>query len=424
MAHTTPENSLAETPVQAPLENLEQVVIIGGGAGGIAVAASLLKRDAALKITIIEPSDKHYYQAAFTLVGAGCFSSDATIKSEAALIPKGVNWIKMAVSEVLPEKNTLVLDNGEHLAYEYLIVCPGLTLNWAGIEGLEETLGKNGVSSNYLLPYARYTWQCLQNLQSGKALFTQPPMPIKCAGAPQKIMYLASHHWERNGQLKDMDIEFHNAGPVLFGVADFVPSLESYIKRYNINTQFQSTLTRVDGKAKKAFFMQDGEEITKDFDFIHVVPPQTAPDFIRTSELADDAGWLSIDPETLRHTKYPNVFGIGDVMNTPNAKTAAAVRKQAPIVAINLLASIENKAMTASYDGYGACPLTVEQGKVVLAEFGYGGKLLPSLPLINPTKPSRLAWALKRHIMPGLYWDLMLKGHEIMVTPGKLKPPK
>lgn len=403
------------------MNSVQRIVIVGGGAGGISMAASLLKRDAGLDITIIEPSDKHYYQAAFTLVGGGCFSPDSAIREAAMIMPRGVRWLKASVSELQPAHNSLLLDKGGQVNYDYLVICPGLQLNWAGIEGLEETLGRNGVSSNYLLPYARYTWQCLQNMKSGRALFTQPPMPIKCAGAPQKAMYLSAHHWEKNNHLKDIDIEFHAATPALFGVAAFVPALEKYIDRYDVDLNLQSTLLAVDGSAKTAHFKQGDGEMVKEFDFIHVVPPQIAPDFICSSELADDAGWLAVQPDTLRHVKYENIFGVGDVINAPNAKTAAAVRKQVPVVADNLMAMIAGKSLVASYNGYGACPLTVEKGKVVLAEFGYGGKLLPSLP-IDCTKPSRFGWVFKRYMLPGIYWDFMLKGREVMAKPDPLAP--
>ncbi len=236
-------------------------------------------------------------------------------------------------------------------------------------------------------------------------------------------MYLAGHHWEKGGQLKNVDIEFHTATPALFGVPAFVPALETYIDRYGVDLNFQSTLLAVDGSAKTARFKQGGAEVVKEFDFIHVVPPQIAPDFIRSSELVDEAGWLAVQPDTLQHVKYENIFGVGDVINAPNAKTAAAVRKQVPVVADNLLALQLGKPMAASYNGYGACPLTVEKGKVVLAEFGYGGKLLPSLPL-DGTKANRFGWVFKRYMLPAIYWDLMLKGKEIMAKPDRLTSSK
>lgn len=388
-----------------------QILIVGGGAAGVAAAASLRKRDRKLDIAIVEPSDKHYYQAAFTLVGANAFNADATVRDQASVFPAGVKWIQGAANKLDPENNTVLLDSGSKLTYDYLVVCPGLVLNWQGIDGLEATIGKNGVSSNYLLEYAQYTRECLQSVKSGTILFTQPPMPIKCAGAPQKIVYLAAHNWERQGRLGDYNIAFHTATPALFGVADFVPPLMKYIERYKVNLHLNSNLVAIDGPAKCAVFQQGENKIEINFDFIHVVPPQIAPEFIRTSPCADEAGWFSVDQFTLRNPQYPNVFGVGDATNTPNAKTAAAVRKQVPVLCENLLATIKGRELAVGYDGYGACPLTVEHGKVVLAEFGYGGKLLPSFPVDN-TKASRKAWILKRYMMPFIYWDLMLKGRE------------
>jgi sulfide:quinone oxidoreductase len=249
-------------------------------------------------------------------------------------------------------------------------------------------------------------------------------MPIKCAGAPQKAMYLSADHWKRQGVLKNVDIQFCNAGAVLFGVPDYVPALMEYVKAYGIGLNFGRTLVAVDGAAKKATFSQnqaDGSKtrVTQDFDLLHVVPPQKAPDFIRISPLADAAGWVDVDPGTLRHKAFANVFALGDVGNTTNAKTAAAARKQAPVVAHNLLALRGMAHGVAQYDGYGSCPLTVERGKIVLAEFTYGGKLAPSFPkwLIDGTQPSALAWYLKERILPPLYWDAMLKGREWLAKP-------
>jgi sulfide:quinone oxidoreductase len=260
-------------------------------------------------------------------------------------------------------------------------------------------------------------------MQRGKAIFTQPPMPIKCAGAPQKAMYLSADYWQKQGVLKDIQIDFYNTGAALFGVPAYVPALMEYVKRYDANLHFNHQLIKVDGPQKRAWFKQlNGENssiVETDFDMIHVVPPQQAPDFIRASNLVDQAGWISVDQHTLQHTQYPHIFALGDVMNAPNAKTAAAARKQAPIVAVNVLEYLQGGSNFAQYDGYGSCPLTVERGKIVLAEFGYGGKLLPSFPkwLLNGEQPTRLAWLLKEQILPPMYWDGMLKGHEWMVKP-------
>ena len=403
------------------------VVIIGAGAGGIAVAASLLARKSDLQIAVIDPADIHYYQPGWTMVGGGIFDAQTTAKTMASLIPRGVHWIKAAVAAIEPKDNAVVLDGCRVVEYDRLVVCPGLKLDWGRIEGLQETLGRNGVTSNYRYDLAPYTWQLVKELQRGKAVFTQPPMPIKCAGAPQKAMYLSADAWRRRGVLDHIQIHFNNAGGVLFGVKDYVPALESYVQRYGAQLNFFHNLIAVDGPARKALFEvkkpdSEATRIEVSFDMMHVCPPQCAPDFIRVSPLADAAGWVDVDQATLRHKSYDNIWSLGDVMNAPNAKTAAAARKQAPVVAENLIADIRGGSPVAQYDGYGSCPLTVERGKIVLAEFGYGGAMKPSFPrfLIDGTQPSRLAWLLKERLLPPIYWKAMLRGKEWMAKPEKL----
>ena len=403
------------------------IIIVGGGAAGLAVAASLKSRKSSLDIAVIDPADIHYYQPGWTMVGGGIFEASDTAKTMGSLIPRGVTWIKSAVAAFEPKDDAVILDGCRVVKYKRLIVAPGLKLAWDRVEGLEATLGKNGVTSNYRYDLAPYTWSLVKNMKEGRAIFTQPPMPIKCAGAPQKAMYLSGDHWTRAGVLKDISIDFMNAGGVLFGVKDYVPALEGYVQKYGANLNFFHNLKAIDGEAKKAWFTvakpdTTPTEVEVEFDMIHVVPPQIAPDFIRVSPLADAAGWVDVDQATLRHKAYDNIWSLGDVMNAPNAKTAAAARMQAPVVAQNVVDDINGHSATAQYNGYGSCPLTVERGKIVLAEFGYGGALLPSFPklLIDGTKPSRLAWLLKETFLPPFYWKGMLKGREWMVKPEKI----
>ena len=404
------------------------ILIVGAGAAGIAAASSLLSRVKDLSIAIIDPAEVHYYQPGWTLVGAGVFKQAKTVKTMASLIPDGVEWIKAAVGAFEPDQNCVTLEDSRPIYYERLIVAPGIKLDWHGIDGLVETLGHNGVTSNYRFDLAPYTWNLVRNLKEGRAVFTQPPMPIKCAGAPQKALYLSCDHWRRSATLGDIDVQFFNAGEALFGVKDYVPALMSYIEKYQAQLNFGHRLVRIDGDARKAWFetaTPDGgkTEVESEFDMIHVCPPQCAPDFVRESPLADAAGWVDVDQNTLRHKRYANIWALGDAMNAPNAKTAAAARMQAPIVANNLLEDAGLATGIAHYNGYGSCPLTVERGKIVLAEFGYGGKLLPSFPqwVINGRQPSRLAWILKEKILPPIYWKAMLKGKEWMVDPEQTK---
>ncbi len=425
MQDTMTTDSKGNNPVA---DDTYDIVVVGAGSGGISVTSSLLKRDRKLRIALVDPATDHYYQPGWTMVGGGVFKAHETRRDTSDLIPGRATWIKQSVVSFTPQANQVELDNGKRLGYAQLIVCPGLKLNWDAVEGLAEFLGSNGVTSNYRYDLAPYTWELVRGLRSGKAVFTQPPMPIKCAGAPQKAMYLSADQWLKSGVLKDIQVDFYNAGGVLFGVPAYVPALQAYVDKYNANVHYNHNLVRIDGHARRAWFKQagaDGEEQTveTEFDMIHVCPPQCAPDFVSTSELADDAGWLDVDQHTLRHKRFDNIWGLGDVMNTPNAKTMAAVRKQVPVVAQNIIEARSSRTPDRGYDGYGSCPLTVERGKIVLAEFGYGGKLLPTFPqwALEGTRPTRQAWWLKARVLPDVYWHGMLKGREWMVAPESLE---
>jgi sulfide:quinone oxidoreductase len=395
-----------------------QLLIVGGGAAGVSVANNMHRQNSQISIGLIEPSETHYYQPGFTIVGAGAYTLERTQKKQIDLIHPSVTWIKGSAESFIPSDNLVTLVSGETISYDYLVVCPGIQLDWDKISGLKETLGKNNVCSNYAPEYVEYTWQCLQSVQSGTALFTQPPMPIKCAGAPQKIMYLAADYFRKKGILKQFTIEFCNAGPALFGVPFFAKALHKVVEDYGIQLNFNHNLVAIDGDTRTAVFEvtdSDGakQRVRKAFDMIHVTPPQSAPDFIKRSPLANSAGWVDVNERTLQHTQYPNVFGLGDATTTPNAKTAAAVRKQVPVVVDNILNLINGKAVADKYDGYGSCPLTTSLKTVMLAEFSYAGKVTPSFPFLDPRENRFIWWLGKIMGFPWLYWHLMLKGYRI-----------
>jgi sulfide:quinone oxidoreductase len=394
------------------------VLIIGGGAAGVSVANNMRRRNPTIDIALVEPSENHYYQPGFTSVGGGAYTLKQTMRKEADLIHPSVKWLKDYAETFQPEDNTVTLRSGDVVGYDYLVVCPGLQLDWGKIEGLKETIGKNQVCSNYSPETVEYTWDCIQNLKSGIALFTQPPMPIKCAGAPQKIMYLAADRLRKKGILDKFTIEFLNAGPALFGVPFFAKALSKVAADFGITTTFNHNLVAIDGDAKMAIFeVTDAngnkERITKAFDMIHVTPPQSAPDFIKQSPLANAAGWVDVNDKSLQHSKYPNIFSLGDVAATTNAKTAAAVRKQVPVVVDNILGLITGKPVVEGYDGYGSCPLTTSLNTVMLAEFSYGGKVTPSFPVLDPRANRSIWWWGKTTGFPWLYWHIMIKGYRI-----------
>lgn len=394
------------------------LLIVGGGAAGVSVANNMRRQNPSIAIGLIEPAEKHYYQPGFTIIGGGAYTLKQATRNEKDLIHPSVTWIKEYAETFQPDANSVTLRSGNKVTYDFLIVCPGLQLDWGKISGLKETLGKNNVCSNYSVDHVEYTWTTIQAMQSGTALFTQPPMPIKCAGAPQKIMYLAADRFRKRGILDKFNIEFCNAGPAMFGIPFFAKALSKVVANYGIKTNFSSNLIAVDGEAKTATFEVTDSEgkkttVSKSFDMIHVTPPQSAPDFIKQSPLANAAGWVDVHEKTLQHNKYPNIFGLGDATSTPNAKTAAAVRKQVPILVDNILNLMNAKPVEEKYDGYGSCPLTTSLNTVMLAEFSYGGKVTPSFPLLDPRENRFIWWIGKTIGFPWLYWSLMIKGYRI-----------
>lgn len=388
-----------------------QIVIVGGGTAGISVAAQLARQLDHPDIAIIDLSDKHYYQPLWTIVGAGVFPKESSERTMASLIPKGTTWIRDAVTEFFPDKNYLTTRSGKFLSYDFLIVAPGIQIDWDKIKGLKETLGRNGVCSNYSYDHVGYTWDMIRQFQGGRAIFTHPQSPIKCGGAPQKILYLADDAFQKSSVRGKTDLVFMTANPVIFQVPKYAETLSKVVERKKIDVHYRHNLVEIRGKTKEAIFenLDTGERVTMAFDMIHVTPYMSAPDFIKMSPLADSSGWVDVDPYTLQHNRYPNVFGLGDASNLPTSKTGAAIRKQAPVVVKNLISLMEKCKMSARYDGYTSCPIVTGYGKLVLAEFGYENVIQESFPF-DQSKERTSMYLLKKYGLPAMYWHGMMRG--------------
>ncbi|WP_347861863.1 FAD/NAD(P)-binding oxidoreductase [Salimicrobium sp. PL1-032A] len=390
-----------------------KVLIVGGGTAGITTAARLIRKSKAFKedIAIIDPAEKHYYQPLWTLVGAGVTDKEKTGRDMKSVIPEGVEWIQEAVESFDPEHNSLITSQGQELTYDYLVVGAGIQINWGHIKGLQETLGKNGVCSNYSYDYVDYTWETIRNFSGGNAIFTHPNAPVKCGGAPQKIMYLAEDAFSKAGVREQSNVIFGSANPAIFDVPKYRAVLEKVVERKGIDPHFRHNLIEVKGDQKEAVFenLDTGETEVLPFDMLHVTPPMEAPTFIKNSPLADEKGWVDVHKHTLQHTRYTNVFGLGDSSNLPTSKTGAAIRKQAPVVVENLMSLIQGRPLTALYHGYTSCPVVTGYNRLVLAEFDYNKEPAESMPF-DQGKERRSMYLLKKDMLPIIYWDGMLKG--------------
>lgn len=414
------------------------ILIIGGGTAGIMAAAQLKKKDNKLDIAIVEPSEDHFYQPAWTLVGAGTYDYENTRRKTSNLIPKGVKWYKDYATGFDPNSNNVITSNNGNIGYEFLVVAPGLVMEPSMIEGLPEAMERGIALSNYTNPKA--TWAALQKFKGGTALFTQPGTPIKCGGAPQKTAYLSADYIRKNNLASKSNVVFATPGSVIFGVKEIKKTLEAVLERYDIKFRPFYKPVKIDSDNKIVHFKyiapaesrkilrEDKEiketivgddEIQIPFDFLHLAPPQAAPKFIRDSPLVNEAKWVSVDHGTMQHTKFKNIFSLGDVAGLPTAKTGAAIRKQVPIVVENILRLRNSQPLSDNlYNGYSSCPLVTGYGKMVLAEFDYNNNFTPDpklkrLLISDSSKEHWRLWMLKKYILPYLYWNKMMKGVEV-----------
>lgn len=412
-----PSVRAAEAPA---VKTSARIVVAGAGAAGLACASRLARRLDGAKFTILDKRERHLYQPGFTLISAGVKPENYVISATGDYLPVGVEWLKEGVAEFDPEGNKLVTDTGRSLSYDFLIVATGLKLDYAAVEGMDTALvGKNGIGSIYLSPEgAAATWREMSVFadRGGVGLFCRPATEMKCAGAPLKYTFLTDDHLRRRGNRSKAELIYAAHNKVLFSVPIVSEKLRMLFLNRGVKTRHDHVLVAIDPGRKVATFKtpQGPQEIG--FDFINVVPPMRAPDAVRNSPLrwqegvfAAD-GWMEVDKATLRHKRFPNVFGIGDVAGVPKGKTAASVKWQVPVAVDHLVATIEGKTSDAAYNGYTSCPLITRLGQAMLVEFDYQDNLVPSFPgVIAPLEELWITWVMKTMALKPTYLA-MLRG--------------
>lgn len=394
-------------------KNHYEVLVLGGGSGGITMAARMKRRVGADNVAVVEPSERHFYQPIWTLVGAGAKQLSSSGRPTASVIPSGVEWIKARVVELNPDKNCIHIDTGKEISYKYLIIALGIQLDYEKIKGLPEGFDHPKIGSNYSVKTVEKTWKALQDFKEGNAIFTFPNTPVKCAGAPQKIMYLSEAYFRKTGKRSKANIIFNTSLGTIFGVKKYAAALQEIIRERNLTVNYKQNLIEVRADRQEAVFEnldKPGETQVISYEMLHVTPPMSSPDVLKASPVADAVGWVDVDKETLQHKKYPNVFGIGDCTNLPTSKTAAAVAAQSGILDRTISLIMKNKKPTKKYDGYTSCPLVTGYNRVILAEFDYNAQPLETFPF-DQSRERLTMYLMKADLMPFLYWNMMLRGY-------------
>ncbi|GAB6032043.1 hypothetical protein CHUAL_010412 [Chamberlinius hualienensis] len=389
-----------------------EVVVVGGGTGGCSMAAKFSRKLGPGKVAVIEPNDTHYYQPMWTLVGGGIKTFATSGRPMKDILPNKATWIKDRVVSFDPANNKLATASGDQIGYKYMIVAAGIQLNYHLVKGVNEALKTPGVCSNYSPEHVTKTFPAIQQLSGGNAIFTFPNTPIKCAGAPQKIMYLAEDYLRKNGKRDKVEVIYVTSLAAMFGVKKYAEALAKIVQNRNIKVYFRHHLVEVNPAKNEAIFENlDKPDTTLilPYSLLHVTPPMSPPDFLKTSPLADNAGWVDVNKHTLQHNKFPNVFALGDCTSVPTSRTAAAVAAQTGVLYRNMSSVMTGSVGQSKYDGYTSCPLVTGYGKCILAEFDFDGQPLETLP-IDQGVERRLSYEMKKEIMPRLYWNLMMKG--------------
>ncbi|MEJ6553412.1 FAD-dependent oxidoreductase [Microbacterium esteraromaticum] len=390
-------------------ERAHQVVVVGGGNGGLSVAGRL-RRAGMTDIAVVEPSQTHYYKPLFSHIAGGTARASEAVRPQADVMPDGVEWIPDAVNAVDPQNRRVHLASGDTLRYDQLILSPGIRNDWDAVPGLDEAMNSPHGASNYDFALARKASQLLRSMRSGTVVFVQAPGPASCAGAAQKPMYQACAYWRAMNVLHDIHVVLLVPSPTIFGIPEIDAELQRSIDEYDIDVRTGTVLHEVDPDERTIVFGSDeGERQQLRYDLLMVEPPQKAPEWIRASGLADDAGFVAVDPRTLRSTAHPDIWALGDAAGTANSKSGGALRKQTKVLAENLRAVVDGRDPTSAYDGYGVCPFTVSRSTAVFAEFDDQLRLMPSL-WRSSYRESRMNWIIDRQIFPQVYWHMILQG--------------
>lgn len=395
----------------SPVDRSFDVLIVGGGNAGVSAAARLLRKGVA-GVGLMEPQRVHTYRPLLSYVGGGQARLRDAERTQRSVIPRGCTWLADAAVMIEAPTRTVWSATGRRFRYRDLVLGTGLVPDTDALAGIHAALDSRAVASNYV-DRAEKTWQLVQNMprRGGHAVFTVPRPPVSCTATTLKPLFLAAAHWRRTGRTVDITLVVDR--PDLLPSPAVDARLSEHLRELGVRVLLDTSVTALTpDETRITVTGRNGTVEEFRYDMLHLVPPFRGARWLQGCGLTGTQphGLIDIDPATLRHREFPDIWAAGDAAAVETDPSGGALRRQISILVDNLLAARRGEPLT-SYDGYTVAPVTTDAHRLVPGEYDRSGEVASSLPsAIDPLKPRRTAWAFDRYVLPRTYWNLILKG--------------
>lgn len=398
---------------------MKKLLILGAGTAGTIMAnkmVGVLDRDQ-WHITIVDRDGEHHYQPGYLFVPFGIYTARDIVKPRRDYLPRGVDVIFSGIDAIDPAKNQVRLANKQVLAYDFLIIATGAHPDPAETEGLGGEGWRRNVFDFYTLEGATALARHLQQWKGGRLVINIAEMPIKCPVAPLEFAFLADWWLTTQGLRDKVEIEYVTPLPGAFTKPKAAELLGDFLDRKKIKLTSEFALGSVDSAANK-IVSWDEREVP--FDLLISVPVNKGDEAIARSGFGDELNYIPTDKHTLRSKVADNIFVIGDATDLPSSKAGSVAHFQADILFENLQAAIDERPLTAKFDGHANCFIESGFNKGLLIDFNYETEPLPGkfpLPGIGPfalleeTRMNHYGKMMFRWV----YWNLLLRGSELPI---------
>jgi len=398
---------------------MKKIVILGAGTAGTMMLNKLhnILDKEEWELTIVDQYKTHYYQPGFLFIPFGVYKKQDVIKPKHDFFPSGVNVIYNKIDRVEGENNRVLLDGGQILNYDFLIIATGTQTRPEETPGLKDKLWYKDIFDFYTIEGALALHERFKDFKGGDLVMCIAEVPFKCPVAPLEFVFLAEAYFTKKGIRDKVNISFVTPMSGAFTKPVATKMLSELMTEKNINIIPDFYIEKVDNDSKK-LVSYDEREVP--FDILTIVPVNMGNDMVERSGLGDDMNFVKTDKFTLQSQDFENIFVLGDAANIPTSKAGSVAHFAGEILTENLLSAIEGRELHAKFDGHANCYIETGYGKGALIDFNYTTEPLPGtfpLPGIGPfgllknTKINHYGKILFRWI----YWHMLLKGKELPI---------